>query len=421
MKSFLKGVLFVFAVIAVIFIGYKLIYGGPDQTPIGDVTGSYPVVAADTEETDPDTPDTAQPGEKPADEERGYTASDFDFYYKQLNDSEKVIYAGVYNALTDGKNAIRIKGLTEENYRNRIKRSVYAMMYDHPEIFWISGGYTTTRTIGADSKISVLLELEYYEFYEYSSNPKRYTDELLAKVHDVSALAYGMENDYERVKYIFRYLSEHTDYDHTRLAESKKTFHSPSSMLIYTPYACLVENKAVCAGYAKAFKMLCNACGIECTYITGWGGEERHGWNCVKLDGDYYFVDATWGDSDVTYDGVKLECVNYEYLCMNRSTLELSHTLSEELFVPPLCESEKYDYFVYNGFLLSEYSDDGVSDVIERQSGERPVLIRFTNFAAYKETTECVYRNRVTALKPLNIAFSKSEDKYTIYIYVIDG
>ena len=58
--------------------------------------------------------------------------------------------------------------------------------------------------------------------------------------------------------------------------------------MIYTAYGCLVEGRAVCAGYAKAFKLLLGRCGISCYYVVGEAGGGKHGWNCVELDGNYH-------------------------------------------------------------------------------------------------------------------------------------
>ncbi len=417
MKKFLKGVLFVAAVAAVIYIGYHIILGGFSLLMLSDTSDPAPApggtayIPPGTEgETDAETEKTSSPS---------YEARAADFYYAQLNESEKVVYAGLYDAVRSGKNSIRVKGLPEPGYKDMIKRSVYSLTYDHPELFWLNRSFTMTRTY-SDGKTVVLIELHSYEFYEYSSNPQRYVAKLENKVAEVASLASGIETEYEKAKFFYKYLAEHTEYDDERLAESQKTVHSPLSQLIYTPYACLVEGRAVCAGYAKAFQMLCEACGIECTYITGWGGEERHGWSCVKLDGEYYFVDPTWGDGEVTYEGKPIECVNYEYLCMNKETLGLSHLPDEELLPVPVCDSDKYDYFVYNGFLMSSFSDPVVSDVINRQAGERPILLKFTDKKAYAEAADSVSKDKISALKSADYLFSRKEDRKTVYIYVID-
>lgn len=62
--------------------------------------------------------------------------------------------------------------------------------------------------------------------------------------------------------------------------------------------------QAVCAGYAKAFVYILANLGVEAEFVTGYTYDsygkldlkERHAWNRVKLDGEYYYVDPTWGD-----------------------------------------------------------------------------------------------------------------------------
>ena len=63
----------------------------------------------------------------------------------------------------------------------------------------------------------------------------------------------------------------------------------------------------VCAGYAQAYKELCDRCNIPCEYITGQGipksgKPERHAWNVIFDDnGEVIPVDVTWnagGNSD---------------------------------------------------------------------------------------------------------------------------
>ena len=63
----------------------------------------------------------------------------------------------------------------------------------------------------------------------------------------------------------------------------------------------LLDGLAVCDGYAKAFKLLCDKMGIPCVIVAGTakqnGSEEPHAWNYVQMeDGLYYAVDLTWND-----------------------------------------------------------------------------------------------------------------------------
>ncbi|MDY3618192.1 transglutaminase domain-containing protein [Agathobaculum sp.] len=56
----------------------------------------------------------------------------------------------------------------------------------------------------------------------------------------------------------------------------------------------LLDHKAVCAGYGRAFAMLCEAAGLRAVYVTS--EEMDHGWNAVRLDGTTYFIDCTFDD-----------------------------------------------------------------------------------------------------------------------------
>lgn len=59
-----------------------------------------------------------------------------------------------------------------------------------------------------------------------------------------------------------------------------------------TAYSCIVLGKAQCSGYADAFLQTAKLCGLDVRYVYN----ERHAWNLIKLDGDWYHVDVTWED-----------------------------------------------------------------------------------------------------------------------------
>ena len=89
----------------------------------------------------------------------------------------------------------------------------------------------------------------------------------------------------------YRWLVNNVDYDWSHqdaLAETDRR--------AYGPYGGLVDRAAVCLGYAVSFQLLMDMSGVECITVVGAGFNSAgdHAWNMVKLDGEWYCVDATW-------------------------------------------------------------------------------------------------------------------------------
>lgn len=53
------------------------------------------------------------------------------------------------------------------------------------------------------------------------------------------------------------------------------------------------NRQADCAGIAEAFYVLCKKNRIPVRYVIGWSYGECHAWNKVKLNGKWYWIDAT--------------------------------------------------------------------------------------------------------------------------------
>lgn len=58
----------------------------------------------------------------------------------------------------------------------------------------------------------------------------------------------------------------------------------------------IFEKKCVCEGYALAYKYYMNRLNIPCKVVSGVSKGQPHAWNQIKINGKWYFVDATWDD-----------------------------------------------------------------------------------------------------------------------------
>lgn len=95
--------------------------------------------------------------------------------------------------------------------------------------------------------------------------------------------------------------------------------------------ALVLNNLAVCEGYAKAFKVLCDAVDLPCLLIVGeaqqsgvFYGSSNHMWNAIPLDGAWYAVDTTWDDESTLYpfETLALTTIDYPYFLQNSPFLE---------------------------------------------------------------------------------------------------
>lgn len=73
----------------------------------------------------------------------------------------------------------------------------------------------------------------------------------------------------------------------------------------------LKRRYALCDGYARLFKALCNYAGIKSEVITGYartgfGGRQfrcNHKWNAVMIDSNWYLLDGTWASGYLDFSG----------------------------------------------------------------------------------------------------------------------
>lgn len=98
-------------------------------------------------------------------------------------------------------------------------------------------------------------------------------------------------SDYKKETAIYSWVVQNVNYDWTHQNIMKETPRES-----FTPYGGLVNHTAVCLGYATTFQLLMDLAGVECITVAGaaFGSREDHGWNMVRLNGEWYCVDVTW-------------------------------------------------------------------------------------------------------------------------------
>lgn len=320
----------------------------------------------------------------------GYTPVESSYSYNALPlEGEKKLYTELLDACYDissklDKTAflhfmpqIELEGysLTEAQVRTAIK----ALTDDRPEIFWIAA----TLWFYSDDT-STLVQL----YSDYSP------EEVDSRVNAVRAVAnefYATVPDglseYERELMVHDYLIDRVTYDeNVDLVDNDN--NDPD---IYTPYGALVNQLAVCEGYARSFQMLMNGLGVDCVGVMGNGSDELHIWNSVKLDGSWYNVDATWDDREEIYTQHTYFNVDDDFLFDDHTLGPIYSELSDDdingeegdclysvmnLFVPECTASDMGYYYRETPHLKENFDGEEVkSGLLESAMKEEEYFI----------------------------------------------
>lgn len=99
-------------------------------------------------------------------------------------------------------------------------------------------------------------------------------------------------SDYEKELALYAWLTGNVRYDRSHYEPQGAPRTS------YGPYGPLIEGKGVCLGYATTFQLLMDMAEIECITVVGaaFYSREHHAWNMVRLNENWYCVDATWDE-----------------------------------------------------------------------------------------------------------------------------
>lgn len=283
------------------------------------------------------------------------------YFYNQLEEPSKTIYkaletnkenmiTGTYkiefgNAFSDILDSPNGQNELGDYYQSAIE----AYTYDNPDVFYLSPSKMylniETTTYGSNTTYNVFInngsEANYFTD-EFSSEAQvRSAINSIEQVKD-SLVSRRTGNIYEDIKMVHDYLVDTIEYD-TSLSKNN----------IYDVYGALINRVAVCEGYARSFKYILDEMGIPCVLVIGTGtnsrGEtERHAWNYVEIDSNWYAVDCTWDDPVVVGGGNLPQSSKYKYFLKGANEFNQDHIASGQfteggkVFTYPSLSSSSY-------------------------------------------------------------------------------
>ena len=311
-------------------------------------------------------------------------------------------------------------------YKNAIITSMLAYEMDHPEAFWLSGTIkikATTVTRRGHSEVYFFLVLADSTGYSLLL-PEFRTEHALedavrsmhAAVDEICSLITTDAGIKEQVAEINRWLVLNNEYNTLgHEGDIGELPHRSISALLGS----IGEKGPVCDGYSRAFKVVADSLGIQCSLQTGYvkfnAVQGYHMWNLVMLeDEQWYAVDASWNDPVVKNASAPISGYENENYLLAAEDTVISGLAFKDTHFPQHIQNEGIELF--DGLDLSkitlaekpQFSDVPVSswyygDVRSLKSIGLMVGVGGGRFAPNARTTRA---------QALMVLYRLSEDSY---------
>ncbi|MBO5242446.1 MAG: hypothetical protein J6B19_07200 [Lachnospiraceae bacterium] len=326
------------------------------------------------------------------------------YYYNALSPEEQTVYDQMYEAIIARK---EVKLDTKD--KEVVSKIFECVTNDHPEIF-----YCSAYQIEGIELYGKMVQMNFSANYHMTEDE---VQENFRKIEAyvescISSIPTGAD-DYTKVKCVYEYIINHTEY----------VPNSPNNQNVCSVF---IGGESVCMGYAKATQYILDRLGIDATLVYGHVGSESHSWNLVRVDGECYYMDPTWGDAGYVRPGQASasvsQGVNYEYFLITTEQLSKSHVIDNVVSMPA-CVATRNNYYIREGLYLHAYEEATISAIFDRMKaqGERSVSLRCSDAAAYQSVKNAL----LTEQKIFrfmdgvgSVSYSYNDDLYTLIFWI---
>ena len=301
--------------------------------------------------------------------------SDGNYAYEHLSEEGKQVYDQMLVAILDYQEKVNLVTMDTE----LMKEAYQALNCDYGGLFWTDGYVFTTYMRGEEA-----ISLEFSPTYVMTEREKEALQSQVDAVVDEWLDGISMQDsDYEKAKYVFETLIDRVDY-----VEGSLDNQNILSVFLH--------GETVCQGYACATQYLLRQLGIPSLIITGMANGQAHAWNIVELDGSYYHMDTTWGNSTYLNTEQKEEkYVNYNFFCMTDEEIGKTHQVQTEIMLPE-CNSMEHNYYVAEGRYFDRWDPEGIGSVLKGawESRMPSVDIKLKDESLYEQMKEYFIRQQ---------------------------
>jgi len=216
------------------------------------------------------------------------------------------------------------------------------------------------------------------------------------------------KTDLEKVRAIFRWITEHIDYNVMPFGQRKNIplqfYKEPDDSNVALPplneriaAKVLSTGIAFCEGYSRLFKTLCDHAGIKAEIIYGYARTNNnrrfavnHAWNAVYIDSTWYLLDVTWASGVISYGNEYVRRYNDFYFLTPPGEFIRDHYPADPQWTllsnPPVYREYNQSPFRYSGFtkagVSSYFPARGVIDAVigDTITIELKAMREITNF-----------------------------------------
>lgn len=320
--------------------------------------------------------------------------------YQTLSPEQQQNYGAVYAAVKQGMAIDSFVRLSKETGDTQIAglsvtlphpletedqaKALYtAFIADNPQFFHLGNTYGVDgRQYGGQKRLTAL-KLTYIMTAAERQPAAAALEQAVQDLLDTVTA----DGDFEKERQLHDALLSHCEY-HTTAAQSP----APASGFphAFSSYGALVDRRAVCEGYSRAFQLLLWRAGLSATVVSGYDSQgEAHMWNAVRIDGDWYQVDATWNDTD------RPEGSSHVYFNLTEQEMLRTHRLDPENPLPVACTGTAAQYYRRTGTYLDTLRLEQVARGVAAQSDAGITAIEL-------QFSEKAYQNALFFVKQAN-------------------
>ena len=335
------------------------------------------------------------------------------YAYETLSDEEKVVYDEITYAIENRLEGITVSTVDED----LLDKAHWAVYYDHGEYFWTETYQYEIYRNFKDEIVKLVFMPVYTMDQEQQDTYQAQIDQV---VDEILSQAPVDGTDYDKAMYVYKTLIETTDYNLE--AENNQNIIS-----------IFLNNETVCLGYSYGAQYLLEQLDIPCTTVYGVADGQTHAWNLIQMDGDYYYMDVTWGevsyweemddvppeeipeesetgdDVDSTNDTGSMDdqsdensagaddlhdksekyvlsTINYSFFGVSDADTDFMESHQAYDYVPmPACTATENNYYVHEGLYFTGWDKEEVGGKIREayENGESQVFLKFAHEGLY--------------------------------------